>query len=67
MNESFNEGDVVIVAHTMQAGTIVKVEKKDIWVLLTCGDFWRGSPRDIRYPQDAADLAACVLEVSRLK
>ena len=62
----FEEGSVVILAHTMQLGTIIQMGK-DVWVFLTCGDIWVGPQRDIRFPQDQADLDACVLTVDRFQ
>ena len=63
---NFKEGSVVIVATTMQVGTVIFLDKTDVWVFLTCGDIWVGSRRDIRFPQDQADLDSCVLNVERL-
>lgn len=63
---NFEEGSVVILARTLQIGTIVHMGK-DIWLLLTCGDIWVGNPREVRFPQDQADLDACVLTVDRFE
>ena len=63
--DSFEEGSVVILATTIQIGTIVHLGK-DAWVLLKCGDIWVGNPRELRFPQDQADIDACVLNVERL-
>ena len=55
----FKEGDVVILVSTGQAGTIFYLDAKSAWVLLTCGNIWIGSKREIRIPQDQSDLDAC--------
>lgn len=65
MNE-FEEGSVVICG-TGQAGSIVDIFKRNVWVLLQNGDIWVGSVGQIRFPQDEADLAACPLNVERLE
>ncbi len=62
----FEEGSVIILAHTLQLGTIIHMGQ-DVWVLLTCGDIWVGNQREIRFPQDQADLDACVLNVDKFK
>lgn len=62
----FKEGSVVILTHTLQLGTIIYLGK-EVWVLLTCGDIWVGSQREIRFPQDQADIDACVLTVDRFE
>ena len=62
----FEEGSVVICS-TSQAGTLVQVAGKDVWVLLANGDVWVGQAHHIRYPQDQADLDACPLNVDRLE
>jgi hypothetical protein len=64
--DSFKEGSVVILATTIQIGTIIHLDK-DVWVLLACGDIWIGPQRDIRFPQDRADLDACILTVDKFK
>jgi preprotein translocase subunit YajC len=61
--KKFEIGDVVIVG-TGQAGTIVSVGK-NIEVLLINKDIWYGFESQVRYPQDAADLAACPLEFDK--
>jgi hypothetical protein len=63
--DSFEEGSVVILASTIQIGTIIYLGK-DAWVLLACGDVWVGNPRELRSPQDQADIDACVFRVERL-
>lgn len=63
---NFNEGSVVICS-TSQAGTLVQVAGKDIWVLLQNGDIFVGLAHEVRFPQDATDLAACPLNVNRLE
>ena len=49
MND-FVEGVVVIVG-SGQAGTIVEVTGRDVWVLLRNGDVWVGPMNQIRLPQ----------------
>ena len=66
MND-FEEGSVVIVARTMQAGTIVYCDKDSVWVLLACGEFFVGPKRDVRHPQDQADLDAVVLNADKFE
>ena len=63
--DSFVEGDVVILATTVQAGTIIHLGS-DTWVLLACGDVWVSNPRELRLPQDRADIDACVFRIERL-
>jgi hypothetical protein len=65
MNE-FVEGVVVIVG-SGQAGTIVEVTGRDIWVLLRNGDVWVGPVNQCRLPQDQADLDSAPLNVERLE
>ncbi len=60
-------GKVVIIAATMQAGTVTHDDASGIWVLLTCGEMWIGNKRDVRIPQDQADLDSTVLTVDRFK
>ncbi len=63
--DDFFEGQVVIVALTMQAGTVANIVKDFVWILLQNGDIWCGNMRDIRHPQDEEDLKACVVNVDR--
>jgi hypothetical protein len=63
---SFKSGSVVICA-TSQAGTVVQITGKDVWVLLRNNDVWVGLDHDIRNPQDQADLDACPIDVERLE
>ena len=63
---SFEENDVLIVK-TQQAGTVVQVNGKDIWLLLRNNDVWVGPSHDARFPQDQADLDACKVDVERLE
>jgi hypothetical protein len=65
MND-FVEGVVVIVG-SGQAGTIVEVTGRDVWVLLRNGDVWIGPMSQIRLPQDQADIDAAPLNVERLE
>lgn len=62
--KDFVEGDVVIVV-TGQAGTLVNFSQ-DSWVLLANHDIWVGPKHNIRFPQDQADLDACIFNVERL-
>jgi hypothetical protein len=63
--KNLSESDVVIVS-TGQAGTVCQLGPQ-IWVLLANGYIWVGSSNQIRYPQDAEDLAACPLNVEKLE
>lgn len=65
MNE-FVEGSVVICGST-QAGTIVQIANREVWILLRNGDLWVGPIHQIRFPQDNADLEACPIDVERLE
>lgn len=62
-----NEGAVVIVATTGQAGTFVGQNSQHAGVLLANGDMWYGHAGEMREPQDQADLDAAPLEVDRFK
>lgn len=62
----FEEGSVVIVQATLQIGTIVQLDQ-GAWVLLANGDIWVGSERGLRFPQDQADIDACVLNVDKFE
>lgn len=64
MNE-FVEGNVVICT-THQAGTLIHIKLKSVWVLLANGDIWVGNIHDVRLPQDQADLDSCPFNVERL-
>lgn len=64
MNDSFNDGDVVI-CDSGQSGCLVGIDGQDVWVLLKNGDIWIGSTKRLRKPQDQADLDACPLDVER--
>lgn len=61
------EGSVVIVADKMQAGTLIHVDTGNAWVLLACTEIWVGPKRNIRIPQDQADLDSCVLIADRFE
>jgi hypothetical protein len=63
---NFIEGDVVICT-TTQAGTIIGMMGKNVWVLLRNGDIFTGLFHEIRYPQDQVDLDSCPLDVERLE
>lgn len=63
---NLSEGDVVICS-TGQAGTLIQIIGKDIWVLLTNGDIWTGQLHGARLPQNEEDLAACPLNIDRLE
>lgn len=63
--KKFEVGDVVICG-TGQSGTITYVGS-NIEVLLINKDLWYGFETQIRYPQDAEDLANCPIEVDRYK
>jgi hypothetical protein len=63
---SFKNGLVVICA-TSQAGTVIQITGKEVWVLLRNNDVWVGTDHDIRLPQDQADLDACPIDVGRLE
>jgi hypothetical protein len=65
MND-FVEG-VVVICGTGQAGTIVEVIGRDIWVLLRNNDVWVGPMNQCRFPQDQADLDAAPIDVERLE
>lgn len=62
----FKEGSVVI-CNTGQAGTLVQIAGKEVWVLLRNSDVWVGQVHHIRSPQDQADLDACPIDVERLE
>jgi len=62
----FEVGNVVVCA-TGQAGTVIELTKRNVWVLLQNNDIWVGSASHIRFPQDEADLAACPLNVERFE
>jgi len=62
----FVEG-VVVICGSGQAGSIVQIDGRDVWVLLRNGDVWVGSSNQCRIPQDEADLNACPLDVERLE
>lgn len=66
MNDSFKEGDVVIVISS-QAGSVVQIKVKEVWVLLRNGDIWTGPMHQVRFPQDKADLESCPLNVERIE
>jgi preprotein translocase subunit YajC len=63
---NFESGNVVIV-NSGQAGTIVQITGKEVWVLLANGDVWTGVSHQLIFPQDEAHLAACPLNVERLE
>lgn len=65
--DEIRPGKVVIISHTMQAGTVTHDDNSGIWVLLTCGEMWIGPKRDVRLPQDQADLDSTVPTVDRFK
>ena len=63
---NFVEGSVVICGSS-QAGSVVQLTNKDIWVLLRNGDIWIGSSHHCRFPQDQADLDTAPIDVDRLE
>lgn len=62
----FVEGSVVI-SGTGQSGSVIQISGKEIWILLQNHDIWVGDSHQVRFPQDAADLAACPLNVDRIE
>jgi hypothetical protein len=64
---SFEEGQVVICSLTNQAGTIVQLDNKKVWVLLANFDIFVGEIYQIREVQSEEDLAQCVLESDRFE
>ena len=63
---AFKEGDVVIYL-TGQAGTVTQITGQDVWILLRNADIKVGFIREIRFPQDQADLDACPIDVERVE
>jgi len=60
------EGDVVICA-TSQAGSIVQIDGKNVWVLLRNHDIWTGLLSQTYKPQSKEHLDACPIDVARVE
>ena len=60
------EGKVVIVS-TGQAGTLIQIDGKDVWVLLRNLDIWTGKLSQIFEPQSKEHLDACPIDVPRIE
>lgn len=60
------EGTVVITG-THQAGTFVGIEAGQACVLLANTCLWYGNPKEMRIPQDQADLDSTFKEVDRFE
>jgi hypothetical protein len=62
-----NEGDVVIVSPSGQAGTFIGGSKEQSSVLLRNGDLWHGRAAEMRHPQGQEDLDATPIDVDKFK
>lgn len=62
-----NEGQVVIVSQTNQAGTIAGKNATTACVLLANGCLWFGEFYHLRKPRDQAELDACQFDADRFE
>lgn len=60
------EGSVVICS-TGQAGSLIQIDGKNVWVLLRNNDIFTGTSHQIRIPQGQEDLDAAPIDISRIE
>lgn len=59
------EGSVVLLCSTGQAGTIISVSNENAFVLLRNGDIWVGPTNQLRLPQSTEELEFAPIDVER--
>ncbi len=65
--DNFVEGSVAITCDTGQSGCVIQLDGSKAYVLLKNNDLWHGLVKQLRQPQDEADLASCPLNVDRVE